>query len=61
MEAHEAQEELAQEPQTAQEWRTALDEALEYYKNEIPGLLEALNRLDTTVESFHDHHFDLDR
>jgi hypothetical protein len=62
METHEVHKDLAQEPQTAQEWQVALDEALEYYKDEIPGWLEAQDRLDTTVHKpFHDHTIDFDR
>ena len=59
---HEAQRELAQEPQTAQERQSTLDEALQYYKDEIPGWLEAQDRLDTTIyEPFHDHNIGFDR
>jgi hypothetical protein len=62
MEVHEAQRELAQEPQTAQERQSTLDEVLQYYKDEIPGWLEAQDRLDTTIyEPFHDHNIGFDR
>jgi hypothetical protein len=63
VEANVGQKELAQEPQAAQhEWQAALNEALEYYKDEIPGWIEAQDRLDTTIrEPFHDHHIDFDR
>jgi FtsZ-binding cell division protein ZapB len=54
-------ETLSQESQTAQEWKAALDEALTYYKDEIPGWLNEQDQLDTTVQQFHDHTIDFDR
>jgi hypothetical protein len=55
---------LDQQPHTPYSWEVAVDEAIDYYKDQIPVWLAEINQADTTVrEPFHDvgHSFDFDR
>ena len=50
------------EAKNVQEWETALGEALEYYKDEIPGWLNLADRFNETIheQPFHHQEEDID-